>query len=86
MAQYVAPEIEPLRDDPTSGEIAKVALVIESDVSAILNRVRNHDGEVVEELPSGIVVANVPESELDSFCTTDLLTSVSLADQASTLA
>ena len=78
MAQYVAPEIENLRENPRPNQFVEVVLVVdEGEVSNICNRAEEHSGEVIENLGSGVLIVELPETQLSDFCDTDLLKSVS---------
>ena len=85
MTCYLSPEVETIRDAPTSGAVARVAIVGGSEPSAIREKVADCDGEVIRELPSGVVVAEIEEQKLGEFCDTADFESISLSDQMSVL-
>lgn len=78
MAQYVTPEIAEIRDDPHPDQFIELVLVVdEESASNIRNRVEAHSGDVLDDLGSGVLIVDLPETELDEFCATDILNSVS---------
>jgi len=81
MTRYLSPEVEAIRDNPTTGATVRVAIVGSVDPSHIREEVAEYDGSVVRELPSGVVVAELEEQQLDEFCDYGGIESVSLSDQ-----
>ena len=86
MARYVTPEIEDIRENPQPGKNIDLALVVsDGSISEIKKRVNRHNGNIERHLPSDVLIINLPEQKLDSFCQTEQLESVSSPKRMSTL-
>jgi hypothetical protein len=83
MARYVSPDVQTVIDDPAPAETVRVSVVANGDLR---ERIRDHDGEFLQQLPSGVVVAPLPQSRLDTFCQTDDIETISLTDRMRPLA
>lgn len=86
MARYVTPEIEDIRANPEPGETIDLALVVSDEaIEDIKQRVNEFRGHVERHLPSDVLLVRIPETELDEFCKTDSLESVSEPDRMQTM-
>lgn len=86
MARYVTPDVRDVRVDPTPCETVRLALVVSGDATeAVKERVEDHDGAVDRHLPSDVLLVSLPEVAVDSFCSTELVESVSRSDRMETL-
>ena len=69
MARYVHPTIKKLLESPTEGESIRVALVIkdgsETHVSQSVERLA---GQVERTLPSGVLLVEIPHTNLSELC------------------
>jgi hypothetical protein len=78
MARYLHPEVEKTLENPVTGEVAELVLVLESGATqAISERVEQFSGEVVSELSGDMLVVRVPERELEEFVQASEIESVS---------
>jgi hypothetical protein len=69
MTPQIHPDVEEIRDSPTSGESVSLALVVDQgSVSGVQQAVRDLSGTVEEVLPSGVLTITLSEDKVDELC------------------
>lgn len=87
MARYVHPDVRELADSPAEGDSARVTLVPEEDhISRIMDRVDQLGGSVARELPSGVLIVEVPQEQLTTLIEEQGIESISPDEQMEILA
>jgi len=67
MAQYVHPDVEAIRDDPTADAMVTLVIVPEAgQVDAVSDLVQQAGGEIIEEVPLDMLKATLPETAVDT--------------------
>lgn len=79
MARFIQQEVSAIRDNPHEDESVELVLGVEKGTSEnVEQRVKDLNGEVVEELPFSSLLVEMPENKVDSICTTPGIESVEL--------
>lgn len=87
MARYVHPDVRELAESPTEGDSARVTLVPEEDRhSRVMDRVNQLEGNVDRELPSGVLIVEVPQENLATLVEAQGIESISPDEQMEILA
>ena len=67
MVQYVHPDVEAIRDDPTADAMVTLVIVPEAgQVDAVSDLVQQAGGEIIEEVPLDMLKATLPETAVDT--------------------
>ncbi|MEE6210879.1 hypothetical protein U3A55_12040 [Salarchaeum sp. III] len=85
MPRYVHRKVAEIRENPERGEEIRLLVGVRGATQDVVERVRELNGEVVEELPFDSLVVVLSEPQVDSLCNTPSVESVELDEGMETL-
>lgn len=86
MPKYVQPEVERLRDGPSSGAFADLVVVPEDGAEdAVRERVESLGIEVTREVEFGMLAVRVEETDIEDLCEVEDLRSVTFDEELEVL-
>lgn len=86
MPQYIQPEVERLRDDPSSGEFVDLVVVPEDGTEEVLrDRIEALGIEVTRDIEFGMLAVRVEETVIEELCEVTGLQSIAFDEEMEVL-
>lgn len=85
MAEYVHPDVEAIRDNPTAdATVTLVVVPVGERIDAVSNLVQQAGGEIIEEVPLDMLKVRLPETAVDTLAESSTIQALHLDEEVET--
>lgn len=87
MAEYVHPDVEPIRQNPSADAMAHLVIVPkDGQIKSVISTIQHVGGEVDERIPLDMLKVHVPENSLDNLASNNNIQAIHFDEEMKVLA